>query len=80
MKKNVCRMPGPVRAKKFILSSPFQGEPKPSDFRLDEEDLPDLKDGEVLIEAVYWSVDPYMRVYMSRLPPNSQMIGGQVAK
>lgn len=35
---------------------------------------------EYLVEAVFLSVDPYMRAYMPRLPLNSTMIGGQVAK
>lgn len=69
-----------VRAKTFIQLSAFKGEPKLSDFQLVEEDLPALKDGEVLIEALYLSVDPYMRPYMSRFPIGSLMIGGQVAK
>lgn len=50
-----------VRAKKFVYVSAFKGEPKYSDFELVEEDLPQLKDGEFQIEALYWSVDPYMR-------------------
>lgn len=69
-----------VRAKKFVLVSAFKGEPKLSDIQLVEEDLPALKDGELLIEALYLSVDPYMRAYMARFPVGSQMIGGQVAK
>lgn len=35
---------------------------------------------EVLAEALYLSVDPYMRVYMERFPVGVQMIGGQVAR
>jgi prostaglandin reductase 1 len=69
-----------VRAKKFIYASAFKGEPKLSDIQLVEEDLPALNDGEVLIEALYLSVDPYMRAYMARFPVNVDMIGGQVAK
>jgi prostaglandin reductase 1 len=69
-----------IRAKKFVNVSAFKGEPKPSDFQLVEEDLPPIKDGEVLIEAIYLSVDPYMRPYMARFPVGSLMIGGQVSK
>lgn len=69
-----------VRAKKFIYASAFKGEPKLSDIQLVEEDLPDLKNGEILIEAIYLSVDPYMRPYMTRYPVGTPMIGGQVAK
>lgn len=69
-----------VRAKKFIYASAFKGEPKLTDIQLVEEDLPPLKDGEVLIEALFLSVDPYHRPYMTRYPIGSEMIGGQVAK
>lgn len=33
-----------VIAKKFVYVSKFVGEPKLSDFKLEEEQLPDLKD------------------------------------
>jgi len=32
------------------------------------------------VEAEYFSVDPYMRPYVQRLPLGVTMIGGQVAK
>jgi hypothetical protein len=34
-----------VVAKKFVYIRRFDGEPKPTDFRLEEETLTDLKDG-----------------------------------
>ena len=34
----------------------------------------------VLIEAVVWSVDPYMRVVMSDQDAGETPVGGQVAK
>ena len=69
-----------VCAKKFIYASAFKGEPKLSDFQLVDEDLPAVGNGEIMIEALFLSVDPYMRPYMSRFPVGSLMIGGQVAK
>ncbi|KAK7872299.1 hypothetical protein R5R35_002756 [Gryllus longicercus] len=69
-----------VRAKKFILVRHFDGEPKPTDFKLVTEELPALKDGEVLAEAEFLSVDPYMRVYVLRGPAGGTMIGTQVAR
>jgi len=69
-----------VAAKKFLYAKRFQGEPKISDFELVEENLPALKDGEILTQAEYLSVDPYMRAYMIAYPVGVQMIGGQVAK
>ncbi|XP_063229970.1 prostaglandin reductase 1-like isoform X2 [Bacillus rossius redtenbacheri] len=71
---------GMVKARKFILAKHFVGEPKESDFQLVEEDLPELKNGEVLVEAEWLSVDPYMRPYTMWLPTGITMIGGQVAR
>lgn len=34
-----------VKAQKFIYARRFEGEPKPSDFDLQEEELPPVKDG-----------------------------------
>lgn len=34
-----------VKAKKFIYAKRFDGFPKITDFRLEEEELPELKDG-----------------------------------
>ena len=51
-----------------MLVKHFEGFPQRSDMAIQEEDLPPLKDGEILAEAVYLSVDPYMRfVYMKSL-------------
>lgn len=35
---------------------------------------------EVLVEAIYLSVDPYMRPYTARLSIGDTMMGGQIAK
>ncbi|CAF4877993.1 unnamed protein product, partial [Rotaria sp. Silwood1] len=56
-----------VKALHWTRPHEFQGEVTKKDFVLVEEELSeDLKDGEVLCEAVYLSVDPYMRVIKSR--------------
>ena len=41
------------------------GFPKPTDFRLAEEPVVPLRDGQLLARVVYLSVDPYMRGRMS---------------
>jgi len=69
-----------ITAKKFNLIKRFEGLPKLTDFQLVEEKLAPVNDGEVLVQAEWFSVDPYMRVYMSAYPLNSQLIGYQVAK
>ncbi|KAK2577980.1 hypothetical protein KPH14_008414 [Odynerus spinipes] len=69
-----------VKAKKFVTVKHFQGEPKPSDLKLVEEELKPITDGEFLVEAEYLSVDPYMRPYAVQYPLGITMIGSQVAK
>ncbi|KAF2900201.1 hypothetical protein ILUMI_05996 [Ignelater luminosus] len=69
-----------VKAKKYILHQHFSGLPKQSDLKLVEEKLPNLRNGEFLSEAVYLSVDPYMRAYEPRLKLGTVFIGSQIAK
>ncbi|CAH2980766.1 unnamed protein product [Chilo suppressalis] len=69
-----------VKARKYVLTKYFDGEPKKTDFKIVEEELPELKNGEILTEAEYLSVDPYMRAYMIGYKLPTDMIGGQVAK
>ena len=57
-----------MKAKKWVIVKLFEGTPQSSDLRIEEEELPPLKDGEFLAEAVYLSVDPYMRLTVLRLP------------
>lgn len=67
-----------VVAKSWKKVTEFEGQPKPSDFKLVEEELAPLENGQILIEAEYLSVDPYMRVF--DIPADSVMIGGQIAR
>ncbi|XP_058445165.1 prostaglandin reductase 1-like [Malaya genurostris] len=69
-----------VVAKKWIYAKAFSGLPTAENFRLEEETIADVKDNEFLAEALFLSVDPYMRPYMLEFPVGSVMIGGQVAK
>jgi len=69
-----------VLGKRFVLKHHFDGMPKPEDFDLVQEKLPPLKEGEILIESLYLTVDPYMRVYTKRMNPPYTMIGQNVAK
>ncbi|XP_043216218.1 prostaglandin reductase 1-like isoform X1 [Amphibalanus amphitrite] len=69
-----------MKAEKFTLLRHFDGMPQPSDFQLESEDLPELKEGEFLCEAEFLSVDPYMRPYSRNLKPPVTMIGSQVAR
>merc|ERR1711963_464540 len=74
---NISKM---VKGQRFVLKHQFNGLPKKEDFDLIEEDLPPLKDGEILVSALYLSVDPYMRSYVGRMNPPFTMIGQNVSK
>lgn len=79
--------PEPRTNRQIVLSSRPHGMPSISNFRIKETTIPQPKDGEVLVQALYISVDPYMRGRMedrpSYLPPfqvDQPPNGGVVAK
>ncbi|CAL8240372.1 unnamed protein product [Merluccius merluccius] len=70
-----------VQAQAWVLTQHFHGFPTDSDFELRVEQLPEPRDGEVLLEAVFLSVDPYMRpVSRVQMKEGDVMMGAQVAK
>nr|CAD7260676.1 unnamed protein product [Timema shepardi] len=69
-----------VKSKKIVLAKQFDGEPKESDFKIIEEELPPLMDGELLVEALWLSVDPYQRFYAPKMKPGDTMIGIAVSR
>lgn len=50
---------------RIVLASRPGGEVVPENFRLEQAEAPELKDGEVLVRNHYLSLDPYMRGRMS---------------
>lgn len=70
-----------AEAQLWTLRHHFVGFPKPADFELKKEQLRQIKDGEVLLEALFLSVDPYMRPYSrTMMKEGDVMIGAQVAR
>jgi hypothetical protein len=57
-----------LRGREIQLAARPQGEPRESDFRLVEVDVPDPGRGEILIRNAWMSVDPYMRGRMNDAP------------
>src|ERR1700724_443856 len=55
-------------AKRVVLVSRPVGEPKPSDFRVEDYALPTPGEGQVLLRTIWLSLDPYMRGRMSDGP------------
>ncbi|MGJ4935805.1 NADP-dependent oxidoreductase [Bradyrhizobium sp. HKCCYLRH2060] len=62
------------QAKRIVLASRPVGEPKPSDFRLEEHTIPTPGAGEVLLRTIWLSLDPYMRGRMSDGPSYAQPV------
>src|SRR5260370_4861634 len=74
-------------AKRVVLVSRPVGEPKASDFRVEEYTLPTPGEGQVLLRTIYLSLDPYMRGRMSDAPSyaapvavGNVMVGGTVCR
>src|ERR1700693_5254144 len=74
-------------AKRVVLVSRPVGEPKASDFRVEDYALPAPGAGEVLLRTVWLSLDPYMRgrmsdgpSYAAPLPIGGVMEGGTVSE
>ncbi len=54
-----------MKTKSILLKSRPQGMPSQDNFEFQEATLPELEAGQVLLKALYISVDPYMRGRMS---------------
>src|SRR4051795_1945759 len=74
-------------AKRVVLVSRPVGEPKPSDFRIEDVPVPAPGEGQVLLRTIWLSLDPYMRGRMSEgpsyaapVPIGGVMEGGTVSE
>ena len=54
-----------MNTKQITLASRPKGLPQFTDFRFELTDLPGLREGEILVKPVYFSVDPYLRGRMN---------------
>ena len=60
-----------AQAKRIVLASRPVGEPKLSDFRIEELAVPTPGEGQLLLRTIWLSLDPYMRGRMSDAPSYS---------
>ena len=65
----------PETARRIVLASRPVGEPKPSDFRLEEFPVPQASSGQLLLRTKWLSLDPYMRGRMSDAPSYAKPVG-----
>lgn len=72
---------------RVVLAARPQGQPKPSDFRIETVDIAQPGEGELLLQILYLSLDPYMRgrmnatkSYAKPVDVDGVMEGGTVAR
>ncbi len=49
-----------MNTQQFVLASRPKGTPIPDNFRFENTELPESQTDEVLLQGLYYSVDPYM--------------------
>ena len=54
-----------TQSRRIVLAARPHGRPQPSDFRMETAELPSPGEGEVLLQTLYLSLDPYMRGRMN---------------
>nr|WP_113866970.1 NADP-dependent oxidoreductase [Brenneria salicis]NMN92992.1 hypothetical protein [Brenneria salicis ATCC 15712 = DSM 30166]RBP61965.1 hypothetical protein DES54_11944 [Brenneria salicis ATCC 15712 = DSM 30166]RLM31231.1 NADP-dependent oxidoreductase [Brenneria salicis ATCC 15712 = DSM 30166] len=54
--------------RRIVLAQRPHGAPTPANFRLEQQAIPEVNQGEVLLHSVFLSLDPYMRGRMSDAP------------
>lgn len=76
-----------MNTKQIVLASRPKGTPAAEDFRIENVELPALKEDELLLQGMYYSVDPYMRgrmndakSYVAPFKVGQPIEGGVVAK
>jgi NADPH-dependent curcumin reductase CurA len=74
-------------ARRVVLAARPQGEPKSSDFRIEDYTVPTPDEGQLLLRTIWLSLDPYMRgrmsdgpSYAAPVPVGGTMEGGTVAE
>ncbi len=75
----------PATNRRVLLKSRPVGEPKPSDFAIEDGPMPAPREGEVLVRTIWLSLDPYMRgrmndakSYSAPVELGQPMVGGTV--
>lgn len=76
-----------MKTQQIVLSARPEGTPTLNNFRIETVDVPELQENEVLVEGMYYSVDPYMRgrmndakSYISTFQVDQPISGGIVGK
>ena len=49
------------KAEQWVLANRIKGSPAEENFKINEEDIPELRKGEILCRALFISIDPITR-------------------
>jgi len=73
--------------RRIVLASRPSGKPTAANFRLEKVDVPPVGDGQVLVQTLYLSLDPYMRgrmnateSYAPAVELDAVMVGGTIGR
>lgn len=76
-----------IQNERVVLAAVPQGELQASDLRWERAAMPEPGDGELLLETIYLSIDPYMRWWMRReksyhvpIPVGAVIVGATVSR
>jgi len=69
-----------IQSNAIYLKQPPQGMPTTDNFEVRQEQLDDPGKGQVLVENIYMSVDPYMRGRMRFMNPGDRLFGGAIGR
>lgn len=64
-----------VTNERIVLASRPYGAPMQANFRLEQQQLPEIQNGQLLLKTVYLSLDPYMRGRMNDGPSYAVPVG-----
>jgi len=70
----------PYTKQVWLLSSRVKGELTEEHFQMKEEELPELRKGEILCRALFISVDPITRLHVAYADPGQPILGRQIAR
>jgi len=66
--------------KRFVLAEYPKGEITESTYKLTEAPVPAVGDDEIRVKTSIWSVDPYLRLWLQKLPLGQPVVSGQVGE
>jgi len=68
------------KAEQWVLANRIKGSPAEENFKINEEDIPELRKGEILCRALFISIDPITRLHLTYADEGDPVPGRQVAR